>query len=178
MRKELIRIEEDRFDDITHYRLPDFKNFGEKLEEIENTHCNIVLNDPNLSSKLANGLSNMANLIVDLAAQIDDKIKEFSKENPKQAKQLKDNLLKMNEELLKELVELENMDDEGVDDEENDGFVDENEEDPDVIIVHIPDYKKWEKLYEDRLDEFLNLWPNMRQKALRVCNKINDTFPF
>ena len=162
MRKELIKIEEDRSGDIAHHRLPDFKNFGEKLDEIENAHCNIVLNDPKMPGILANGLSNMVNLIDNLAPQLDDKIEEFRKENPKLAKQLKENLFKMAEELSKDVDEIENMDD----DDDEVIVKDQAKEDPEVFSVYIPDNKKWEKIYEDRLDEFLDLWPSVRQKAL------------
>jgi hypothetical protein len=162
MAGEVLKIRRSHGDTIIEYRVPDFHNFGDRMEQIQDEYLDVRLQrrDDDTNEQRASAETELpglfGKLMSALTSRMEDELRELRESRPDAARQMK-----------KALGELEALgetsdDRSDADDDSPDQDADDELEAPHVIEIVLSKPLEWNKETQGRVDEFLSKWPSLR----------------
>jgi hypothetical protein len=191
MPNEILKVETDPELNLTQViiRLPEFINFGEKLDELQEEAADAWLADPGAIEGMGETTEKLTELTNNTLAQLEEKLATMP-DGP-----MKDQM-RMGMEMFKQMQStFLNEDENEEDDEEEDSAADEDDEpaadesdeeeeeigddeeyesDPNVLRVLLPPGVDWDDQQEARLHKFLQQWPKLRPKLLKQVFEVYE----
>ena len=167
MTKEIlkIKVDEDLDYSMLWVRAPDFHNFGEKMEEIEEAVNKAWLETPDAPDEMQALTDSITALTSNSLAQLEEQVKAMPEGEERD--QLRQGI-EMMKALQADPGEAEAEEDEDEEEDSSDeapaeeSEEDKWEKDPQTLRVNLPEKAEWGAKYEKQLDEFLDQWPAVR----------------
>src|SRR5689334_20518664 len=151
--KEIIKIQVDDELAMTEVvlRVPGFQNFGQRLGELERKSAEAAEMDE----------SELEGILAKANALLDARMKALP-DSPH-----KEMILKM----IKETDAAARISDQEEDPDDAEANAAEPEHDLEQLFVSIPEGMKWNEAAEDRVDQFLASWPEVRPEVLKAISR-------
>jgi hypothetical protein len=171
MEKEIVSIDVDEEFDTTEVtiRVPNFDNFGRRLEELEQLAADAVLADDDVEGPAAGLKANP--LSHHSEQQLRDKIALLPEGPEKESlRTILENVRRM-----KERIEADDENEAAADDDDDEPEDDdpgEEEYDPELLVFAFSEGVGWDDDAERKVDRFLRNWPALKAKVLNAMFEV------